>query len=436
MLDKNVSPNYFERYKFYDCCVTGNKFRKNWQSKIEWGANCKFFVKCPNPKCKNWIEFYWNTKNGFYKNINLINNFQNCCIECNKLYDNPGLCSICNKFNFTRDQNHRGKDSYSYRNSKNNSGDINNDSINCKETENSHIIGCSCSENWFKTHNNDPDFLKIVGKASSKRWENPEYVTKISKNLGDYLGNPDWAREVGKLGRKQIQWLFENDEKFREKFIERAQNLGYKFGPTTIYKAIEKQKELWENDHEWAEKQRKNSSKIGKKYGAENLQKARLKQIEKIKESLNNINISLNSSLIDYNSIISLRKNDICGAYVIKAKFKGNIETNKENDIYNILVCKSVKVYDEIYWALRVISQPEKQDKVVTNENPWTIAKWWYIANLYYDFEFELITDENGVDEETAILTEAKYGFGNDMLCDREQIERDGYSKSHSYWSL
>lgn len=79
------------------------------------------------------------------------------------------------------------------------------------------------------------------------------------------------------------------------------------------------------------------------------------------------------------------------------------------------------------------MSNPEKQDK---NDFNWTIAKWWYMANLYYNFEFVLLTDKNGISEEEAILIEAKYGFDSNMICNREQIKIDGYSKTHSYWNL
>ena len=124
-----------------------------------------------------------------------------------------------------------------------------------------------------------------------------------------------------------------------------------------------------------------------------------------------------------------MKENDICGAYILKGKFKNE----NKNNVYNLLVCKSNKIYSEIYWILRVLSQPQKQDK---NSIDWTIAKWWYIANLYYDFEFILLTSENGISEEEAILTEAKFGFDNNMICDKDQIKKDGYSKTHSYWNL
>lgn len=181
---------------------------------------------------------------------------------------------------------------------------------------------------------------------------------------------------------------------------------------------INKVNKLWKNK-EWAENQRKNIK--------QNLQKAneiklgiRLKELEKLK-------INFNYKEINYQN---LNKNIVCGSYVLKGKFKFDNDNNK---YYDILICKSSDIYSEIRWILRVLSQPEKQEK---NNPDWTIAKWWYISNLYYNFKFILLTNENGIPEKEALLVEAKYGFDNNMICNKEQIFRDGYSKTHSYWSL
>ena len=183
----------------------------------------------------------------------------------------------------------------------------------------------------------------------------------------------------------------------------------------------------WQNE-QWAKDQTKRNSF--------NNFKAKKSFLEKIKNQLNSINITFNNKNIDYYKIKELKENDICGAYVIKAKFKNYKGSPKENLVFNLLACKSNKIYKEIYWILRVLSQPEKQDKIVSEDNPWTIAKWWYISNLYYDFEFVLITNENGVSEEEALLTETKYGLNNNMICDKEQIITKGFSETHSYWNL
>ena len=151
-------------------------------------------------------------------------------------------------------------------------------------------------------------------------------------------------------------------------------------------KAIEKLNYLRKNDFEWVENQRKNS--------IENLQKAKEARIQAVKDSISQLNLIITENSIDTSKIFELKQNDIYGAYVIKAKFKAYKDRNKENNIYNVLVCKSVKIYNEIYWVLRVLSHPEKQNKIVSENNPWTAAKWWYISNLYYDFEFVLLTDK------------------------------------------
>ena len=372
------------------CLLCKTKFKYGNKAKNICDG-CKLIVKCRNEKCeKVYFEVKYHINLILDKIINKEPIYRFCSNSCTNIgtngYDRIKMskkeCNVCKKITI-----HRG-----------------NTCLIC----NPEAYGAANPERLKEF--NKSDLMRRVSSETRKRdWQNPEYAAKISKNLGEYLGNPDWAREVGAKGREILAAIFKQDPTFGSKIIKKAQ---------------EKLAELWENDPEWAEKQRKN------------LSKARKNQIELFKKHIDKINVIFNNIKINYSKIKILKNNDICGSYVIKAKFKNDVNTKKEGNIYNILVCKSVKVYDEIYWALRVISQPEKQDKVVTDDNPWTIAKWWYIANLYYDFEFELITDEDGISEDIAILAEAKYGFGNDMLCDREQIERDGYSKNHSYWSL
>ena len=120
---------------------------------------------------------------------------------------------------------------------------------------------------------------------------------------------------------------------------------------------------------------------------------------------------------------------------IIKAKFKYYKGTDRENEVFRLGPFKSVKVYDEMYWAFRVLSQPEKQDRF---DSDWTITKWWYIANLYYDFEFKLLTNENGVSEEEALVTEAAYASKHNLFV---EFTEDGEGRripiveKHAYWS-
>lgn len=198
----------------------------------------------------------------------------------------------------------------------------------------------------------------------------------------------------------------------------------------------EKQKLLYKNDPDLYNKHINQCKEMGKKYGILNIHYAQEAKIQAVKDSISQLNLIITENSIDTSKIFELKQNDIYGAYVIRAKFKAYKNTDKENNIYNVLVCKSVKIYNEIYWVLRVLSHPEKQNKIVSDNNLWTVAKWWYISNLYYDFEFILLTDKNGVSEEEALLVEAKYAFDNDMLCDKKQIEINGFSINHSYCNL
>ena len=164
----------------------------------------------------------------------------------------------------------------------------------------------------------------------------------------------------------------------------------------------------------------------------ENLKKAKEARLNKIKEKLSNLSLNITENSININNIFKLRKNDICGSYIIKAKYKGDVETEKEGNIYKLLPCKSKKMYDEICWVLRVLSQPDKQDK----NAEWTIAKWWYISNLYYDFEFKLLTDPNGVSEEEALIYEAKYAVDNDLFVEfKDKSNKIPNINKHAYFS-
>ena len=232
-----------------------------------------------------------------------------------------------------------------------------------------------------------------------------------------------------------------SDPKLSKMMYEARSYVGRNFGKKNIYKALDslqnEHKEIliengykvqqWLNDH--PNERIRINTELAQKYGAQNLKIARERKINQIIQDLNKLPLNISYNGININNILELCKNDICGAYIIKGKFKND----RNDNIYNLLVCKSNKIYNEIYWVLRVISHPEKQDKY--NEY-WTIAKWWYISNLYYDFTFVLLTNPNGVSEKEALLAEAKCGFENNMLCDKNQIIKDNYSKNHSYWSL
>ena len=196
-----------------------------------------------------------------------------------------------------------------------------------------------------------------------------------------------------------------------------------------LNEANKRLKILRDSDSDWVNKQNKILIK--------NLEKANIAKRDRIIKHLSNLNINIENNFINVNNIFELCKNDICGSYVIKGKVKYYKNTPKENKIFNLLACKSNSIYKEIRWILRVLSQPEKQDK----NAEWTIAKWWYIANLYYDFEFVLLTDPNGVSEEEALLVEAKYSIDNGIMVEFDsnhtpQIDFEIKNGKHGYWSL
>lgn len=191
-LNKNISINYHEKFSYYTCCFTGKQYRKHHSKQIEWCNNCIFFVKCPNYQCDNWIEYKWNYKRSFYENIQLINNFINCCDECNKNYDNPGLCCKCKNFNFKRDSMYRGKDI------------------------------CNCSNNYFLNHNNSDSMKEIskknIQKALKWKFENPKEAKEISRRTIKI------AREthLNQIKNNILNSLKENDINFgvNENFIK------------------------------------------------------------------------------------------------------------------------------------------------------------------------------------------------------------------------
>ena len=269
---------------------------------------------------------------------------------------------------------------------------------------------------------NSKNNLKIANKILDKH---PEIRSELGRKNIKFANlycdkHPEIRCNNGKKNIKSaIKWRNDHPE---ESLIQTLQ---------ALEKGRNKLNWLWENNPEWASIMKNKLSENGKR----TIYLARESKINKIKKSISNISLTINKNFIDINNIYNLRKNDICGAYIIKAKFKDNIETEKERIVYDLLVCKSVKVYNEIYWVLRVLSQPERQDK----NAEWTIAKWWYIANLYYDFEFELLTDPNGVSEEDALLYEAKYAIDNNLFVEFKR-DNDGNKvpniKKHASWNI
>lgn len=266
------------------------------------------------------------------------------------------------------------------------------------------------AEKWRKENPEEVRNLAMIGIKSMLKWQEKhpeealiqkqEACKSMQNILEDLRENEEWSKRQAKIALENLE------------------------------KANAVLDELWK-DSEWAK------WRIELLNG--NLEKAREVRINKIKEQISKFPIFINKNSIDINNIQKLIKNDICGAYVIKAKFKSYKGTEREKDVFNLLTCKSKSIYSEIYWVLRVISQPEIQNKNVSEDNPWTKAKWWYISNLYYDFEFILLTDVDGVSEKQALLTEAKYAIENDLFV--EFLENENGNKTpniekHSYWSL
>ena len=201
-------------------------------------------------------------------------------------------------------------------------------------------------------------------------------------------------------------------------------------GPINIKKAQEATKQIFEENGEKAEELRK--------IRAENIKIASQFLLDNIKKLFEENPIKFNNKFISYDDLQQLKENDICGAWVIRSKFKAYKGTDRENERFRLGPFKTIKVYDEMSWAGRVIKQPGKQDWIITPKNPWTDAKQWYISNLYYDFEFELITDENGVTEEEALIAETAYASKYNLFVEfteDEEGRRIPVIEKHAYWS-
>ena len=247
------------------------------------------------------------------------------------------------------------------------------------------------------------------------------------------MGRRTGKRNI-KFAQEKTAYLRKNDEKYRNNEIENARKMGRKYGPINMQK-------FWDEHHEEALENALNALKIInnnpeiQRLAVINSQKARIQKLKKLFEENP---IRFDYQYISFEDLQQLRKNDICGSWIIRAKFKAYKGTNRENEVFCLSPFKSIKVYDEMYWVFRVISQPNKQNRWITNENHWNLAKWWYIVNLYYDFEFELITDEKGVSEEEALVAEAAYASKYDLFVkftEDEEGRRIPVVEKHAYWS-
>ena len=98
-------------------------------------------------------------------------------------------------------------------------------------------------------------------------------------------------------GNKTQKILYETDPEWKAKKDQRMKNMRDKVAW------------LWKNDPEWAKKMLK--------ICIENLAKARDIKIEIIRNKVNSQNFTFNGIKIDYDNINNIKKNDICGAYVI-----------------------------------------------------------------------------------------------------------------------
>ena len=480
-----------EKNLIFDSLEEGVKYFKDLGYKIKKGLN--WFIVIPKEeeieKENNKIEKYFVHKtcticNSDYKPNNSRQNVCKCC----KLFLK---CAFCGKYFLKSNTG----DKYLKK------CILNNNRIE----EYFHIKGCCSSfylkkrwnnSEWAETvglpankenikkaqarveylRENDPEWRERQNKISVQNLEyantknkelretNPEYVEKMrqssSKNIKkaqekylELLKDREWFENIFLKGLDKTHGHNRNLWKNDKEWSANMRKICAENGTQTIHFAQEKQIWLRENDPEWRERERQQSQKniaIANKYldehpeiRRENAKIARELRLQQIKESLLSLSLSVSENSIDvsFENILKLSKNDICGAYAIKAKYKNDINTKKDGKVYNLLVCKSVKMYDEVYWALRVISQPEKQNKIISETNPWTSAKWWYIANLYYDFEFVLLTDQNSVSEEEALLVEAKYAVDNDMFIEFDenhvpQVEYEVRNGKHRYFSL
>ena len=265
-------------------------------------------------------------------------------------------------------------------------------------------------------------------------WEKEEYIeknlprvknfAKIGLNAQNQLRktNPEWAEKNYKIHREAV--------KYAQKWFDDNPEDGLKIRQSNIKKAQEATKQIFEENGEKAEELRK--------IRAENIKIASQFLLDNIKKLFEENPIKFNNKFISYDDLQQLKENDICGAWVIRAKFKAYKGTNRENERFLLGPFKNIKVYDEMSWAGRVIKHPEKQDWIITEQNPWKYAKWWYISNLYYDFEFELITDENGVTEEESLIAEAAYASKYNLFVEfteDEEGRRIPVIEKHAYWS-
>jgi len=367
-------------------------------------------VKCEFPGCDEKVIIrradYENGHKGFCKN-HINKTYKAYCPKCNEVTNHKmNMCFKChNSSEKMRESSARiGKETIKYAIA---AHDEYTGIFWCETCQNftKHVMGWGC----ITCHNRDEKLIKTNSERLKEAWKDPEYANKIASNLGNYLGNPEWARIVGVEGRKALAKIFEEDPTFGKKIIQ---------------KAIEKRSWLWKNDPKWVKEQKRN------------ITKSRKLIIKNFK--INFKNFKLNSIPIKNEDIRNLKQNDICGAYVLKAKFKGYIGTERKNEVFKLLPCKSKYIYDEMDWEQRVCSQPGKQDWIITEQNPWNIAKWWYISNLYYDFEFELLTDPNGVSNEEALYAEYNYADKNDLYVEfttDEQGRRIPVVEKHAYWS-
>lgn len=380
--------------------IKGKIYCKNCRSEIYYNKDINYYES----KC--------NCKNKFYMTLQW-------CEECQDFTNHRGLGNVCVRCQMTK---HNQSDLMRKVSTETNlkckkykkmiaalPEDYKIECKDCKkfeECEFSDIIELNTFHNnvCMTVLNQNENIKKANSERLNEAWKDPEYAKKIASNLGDYLGNPEWARIVGIEGRKALAKIFEEDPTFGRKIISEA--LKYL------------------DEHPEAR--------------GKGLKKVKENKIKKIQNKIDSFNFKLNSIPIKNEDIRNLKQNDICGAYVLKAKFKGYKGTKRENEVFKLLPCKSKYIYDEMNWEQRVCSQPEKQDWIITLNNPWNIAKWWYISNLYYDFEFELLTDPNGVTEDEALYAEYSYADKNDLYVEfttDEKGRRIPIVEKHAYWS-
>ena len=267
---------------------------------------------------------------------------------------------------------------------------------------------CFCNKKCMLSFRNK---LPTMINASLKNLEKAEKYWKDHDRTEHF--RKYWRQHTEEWGQALINYIKNNPDKVKENAIKQSKYI------ETLWKD-----DVWRNE-------------IGLPSRENGIKASQSTRIEIIKNSLAKLNLIITKTSIDvsYDNLQNLRKNDICSAYLIRAKYKEN------NNIYDLLTCKSKYIYDEIFWILKVLSQPKIQIKEISKENSWTYVKWWYIANLYENFEFILLTDPNGVSEEEALLAEAKYAINHNMLVEFDksripQIDYEVHNGKHGYWSL